>query len=75
MNTIEDFAALVRDELGLPVETEDLASDLDTVVGWDSVHLLSLCTILERVTGKPISLPAVLEAPNLAGIYAVAVGA
>ena len=75
MNTIDDFVALVRDELGLPVTHEDVGRELDQVPGWDSVHLLSLLTLLERATGRAISLPEVLEAPSLNHIYCLAVGA
>lgn len=72
--TVDDFVALVRDELGLSVQTADLDRSLDTVAGWDSVHLLTLCSALERATGKRISLPAVLEADSLAGVYAAVMG-
>ena len=71
MTTIEDFGALIRDELGLDIADADLDAALDQVAGWDSVHLLTLLTVLERETGRPISLPAVLEASTLAEIYAV----
>jgi acyl carrier protein len=73
-HTVQDFLDLVTDELGLPLADGDLDRPLDEVAGWDSLHLLALCRALERATGKPISLPAVLQAPNLAGIHAVAVG-
>ncbi|MEU0990964.1 phosphopantetheine-binding protein [Streptomyces sp. NPDC005953] len=74
MNSVEDFVALLRDELALPVAAEDLNSGLDSVDSWDSVHLLSLCTLLERETGRQISLAAALEAPSLAALYRLAVG-
>ncbi|OWV01459.1 acyl carrier protein [Micromonospora wenchangensis] len=74
MRTVDDFVTLIRDELGLPVAVADLDSSLDVVAGWDSVHLLTLCTALERATGRPVSLPDVLAADSLAGIYAAAVG-
>lgn len=73
--TVEDFVALVRNELGLPVQAADLDRRLDTVAGWDSVHLLTLCSALERATGRRISLPDVLEADSLAGVYAAVTGA
>lgn len=73
MISVGDFVAIVRDDLGLPVTEEDIGLALDRVAGWDSVHLLSLCTILERATGRPLSLPDVLQAPTLARIYALAV--
>jgi acyl carrier protein len=74
LHTVEQFVELVRDELGLPVEAADLDRGLDAVAGWDSVHLLTLCTALERATGRQVSLPAVLGADSLAGIYAAVVG-
>jgi acyl carrier protein len=73
VNTIDDFLTIVRDELGLPVEADDAARSLDQIPGWDSMHLLWLCTALERETGRTISLPDVLRAPSLAGIYELAV--
>lgn len=73
MNDIDDFVTLLRDEIGLPVTTEDILLGLDQVPGWDSMHLLTLLTLLERQTGRRIPLPAMLEAPTLERIYALAV--
>lgn len=73
MNTIDDFVALVCDEVGLPVTAEDIESGFDQVPGWDSVHLLTLMMALERRTGRPISMPDLLEAPSLGHIYRLAV--
>jgi hypothetical protein len=70
VNTFEDFLALLRHELGLAV-TEDAA--VDQVPGWDSVHLLSLLTVLEGRTGRRIHLPDLLEAGTLKEMYDVAV--
>jgi len=75
MKTIDDFVTIIRDELGLALTTEDVGRSLDEVPGWDSVHLLSLLTVLERTTGRQISMPDVLEAPSLEHIYGLAVGA
>ncbi|MEU1289783.1 acyl carrier protein [Kitasatospora sp. NPDC005856] len=75
MTTIEDFMVLVRDEIGLPLGPEDADLPLDGLPGWDSVHLLTLLTALERETGRPVSLPDVLAADSLRGIHRVAVGA
>ncbi|MGW0604775.1 acyl carrier protein [Streptomyces sp. NPDC002640] len=74
MHTIDDFVALLRDELGLPLGVDDIGRSFDQVEGWDSVHLLTLLTALERATGRRISLPDALEAPSLEHLYAVAVG-
>ncbi|MBT2442561.1 acyl carrier protein [Streptomyces sp. ISL-36] len=73
MKTVEDFVLLLQDELALSVEVEDLGRSLDTVDSWDSVHLLALCTVLERETGRPLSLADVLEAPSLEALYRLAV--
>ncbi|PYC68197.1 acyl carrier protein [Streptomyces tateyamensis] len=72
MNTVDDFLALLRDELGMPVSTEDLPRGLDEVPGWDSVHLIWLLSALEQRLGRPVSLARILEAPTLAEIYQVA---
>ena len=74
MNTIDDFVALVREEIGLPLELADLDRHFDELPGWDSVHLLQLLTVLEKKTGRRISLPAVLESSSLENIYALAAG-
>ncbi|WP_250282495.1 MULTISPECIES: acyl carrier protein [unclassified Frankia] len=74
MDSIEDLVALVRDELGLPVSTTDTGRELDEIPGWDSVHLLTLATILERTTGQRLSLPDVLEATSLERLYALTTG-
>jgi acyl carrier protein len=75
MTTIDDFVALVRDELGLDIDRADVARDLDELPGWDSLQLLTLATALERSTGRAIVLPDILEATSLADIYAVAADA
>lgn len=75
MNTIDDFLAILRDELGLQVSTQHAGLKLDQVADWDSVYLLSLLTILERRTGRSLRLAAMLEAASLAEMYAVAVAA
>ena len=71
MNTIDEFLAVLRDELGLPVTAEDADRRLDQIPGWDSVQLLWLLTAVEGRTGRSISLPDMLEASDLAGLYAV----
>jgi acyl carrier protein len=73
MNTIDDFLALISEEIGLPVTARDAGLDLEQIAGWDSVHLLSLVTLLERRTGRSIPFADVLEATNLRDIYSLAV--
>ncbi len=68
----DEFLALLRDELALPVTSDDLGRDLDSIEAWDSVHLLTLCTLLERETGRPLPFADVLEAPNLATVLRLA---
>ena len=75
MNSHYGFVALLREEVGLPLEAADLGRPFDQLEGWDSVHLLTLLTALERATGHRISLPDALEAPSLEHLYAVAVRA
>ena len=72
MTSVDDFLAIVRDEIGVPITDEDFERALDDVPGWDSVHLLSLLVALERSTGRRLSLPGLLEAPSLRGIYTLA---
>lgn len=74
MNDLDDFIALVRDELGLDVNTEDGERSLDEIPGWDSVHLLWLLSIVEQRTGRSVSLPDVLEARSLRSIYSMVAG-
>jgi acyl carrier protein len=75
VTTFEDFLLLVRDELGLPIDPGQADVQFDEVPGWDSVHLLSLLTALERELGQSVSLPDVLTATSLRDIYRVAVRA
>ncbi|WP_214103101.1 hypothetical protein [Acrocarpospora catenulata] len=72
MISVDEFVSLLRDELALPVTAEDLGRALDAVDSWDSVHLLALCTILERETGRTLPFAEVLEAPSLAAVYRLA---
>ncbi|MET8981431.1 phosphopantetheine-binding protein [Streptomyces sp. NPDC004539] len=63
------FADLVRDELGIDVPEPELGRPFDALPGWDSVHLLTLLTLLEKETGTPLSLPDFLDAGSLESIY------
>jgi acyl carrier protein len=73
VRTEADFIGLLRDELGLELDVEDVSLGFDEVPGWDSVHLLRLLTVLERETGRALSVPDVLQAPNLRHVYELAV--
>jgi acyl carrier protein len=67
--TFEDFARLVRDELGLVLTDEELSADLDRIADWDSMQLLRLVGVLERRTGHRVPIGALLEARSLAAIH------
>ncbi|MFL6072398.1 MAG: phosphopantetheine-binding protein [Mycobacteriales bacterium] len=71
---MDDLLTVVRDELGIEVSDADAGRDLDELPGWDSMHLLWLLTLLERDTGRQLSLPDLLHARSLEQIYTVAVG-
>jgi acyl carrier protein len=70
--TFDDFVDLLRDEFGLAITPEEAGGSLDTVPGWDSMHLLTVLVLLERRTGRQLSMPAVLEAGSLRDIYDLA---
>jgi acyl carrier protein len=72
MNTIDDFVALVHDELGLPVTVDDEARALHELPGWDSMHLLWLVGVLEQRTGRELRVVDILDAPNLRSIFEIA---
>ncbi|MDV5145196.1 phosphopantetheine-binding protein [Streptomyces sp. SBC-4] len=67
--TKEDFIHLVRDELDLPLSVDDLSSDFDHVVSWDSMHMLRLVAAVERETGSRVPVGRLLADRSLAAIY------
>jgi acyl carrier protein len=69
VNTLDDFIDLVGEQIGLPVTAADADRPLDEISGWDSLHLITLVSLMERRTGRAVSLPAVLAAGNLTEIY------
>ncbi|HEV2639000.1 MAG TPA: phosphopantetheine-binding protein [Actinocrinis sp.] len=71
MNSVEDLISLIQDELGIAVTADDVDRSLDQIPGWDSVHLLWLVTLVEQRTGRPTSLPDLLEARDIVGLYNV----
>ncbi|MFV2176862.1 acyl carrier protein [Actinomadura sp. LOL_016] len=73
MTTIDDFVALVRDHLGLPVTAKDAERTLDQIPGWDSMYLLWLLTTIERETGRSVPLPDLLQASSLHEMYLLVV--
>jgi acyl carrier protein len=72
VTTIDDFIALLRDEMGLAITEQEVGLSLDEVAGWDSVQLLSLLTLLEWRTGRSVAIADVIEAQSLRDIYALA---
>lgn len=69
MKSIDDLIDLVRDEIGLPLSSGDATRDFDQLAGWDSVYLLHLAMLLERETGRAVSLPELLGARTLDAVY------
>lgn len=74
MNSLEDFVAILQDDLGLSITIADAGKDLDQVPGWDSAHILQLMSMLERETGHPVALPDLLSAASLKEIYELTTG-
>ncbi|QTD96706.1 phosphopantetheine-binding protein [Streptomyces cyanogenus] len=71
----EDFIALLHDSMGLPVTAEDIDRPWDQVAGWDSVHLLTLVTLLEQRTGRSLPFSEVLQAATLGDIHSLTLAA
>ncbi|HEY3870267.1 MAG TPA: acyl carrier protein [Actinocrinis sp.] len=71
MLALDDFIALVRDELGLAVTAADAQESLDRIEGWDSVHLLWLLTLIEQRTGRAVPLADLMEADSLGEMYSL----
>lgn len=56
-----EFRTLLEEELGLYLEEEDLDRPLDDFPDWDSVLLLRLVTVVERVVERRIPVADLLE--------------
>lgn len=69
--TEQEFVVLVRDELGLPLVADDLDVDLDTIVSWDSIHVVTLVIEAERRTGRRMQVSKLMTARSLREIYDV----
>jgi acyl carrier protein len=67
--TEADFIRIVRDELALPLNGNDLEGDLDGVVSWDSLHMLRLVAAVERETGRRVPVGRLLADRSLRAIY------
>jgi len=75
VNDIDELVELVRDLLGLPASAVDARTELGSLPGWDSVHLLRLLTVLEQRTGRDIPLPDLLDVSTVEDVYWMAVTA
>ncbi|MCX4750335.1 hypothetical protein OG455_33320 [Kitasatospora sp. NBC_01287] len=70
--TLDSFLDLVGDDLGLELDGPGAAdAPLATLPRWDSVHLLRLVVLLERESGRRISVRKLLEAQCLTEIHAL----
>ncbi|MEU4745700.1 acyl carrier protein [Actinosynnema sp. NPDC023658] len=75
MKDLDEFIALVGDQLGLPLSGADADTRLDELTGWDSVQLLGLLPVLEERSGRQLSLPDILQATSLEQLYVAVVTA
>jgi hypothetical protein len=71
VTSLDDFLALVKDEIGLSFTVADSELSFDRLPDWDSVLLLALLGAVERATGRTVSLPDILAAETLGGVYDV----
>ncbi|HEX8078919.1 MAG TPA: phosphopantetheine-binding protein [Jatrophihabitans sp.] len=67
--TEQDFLEIINDELGLPLHARDLDDDLDSVVSWDSMLVMTLLTSVERRTGRQVQVGRLMAVRTLREIY------
>lgn len=72
---LDDFVTLLREEIGLRVGVADTGRDLEGLAGWDSVHLITFLSAVERATGRQVSLAAALRARTIEQLYTATAGA
>jgi len=72
VNTVDEFLALLRDDLGLPVTATHLDRPFDEVEGWDSVQLLTVLSLLEQRLGRSVPFAEALTATSLGDVYRLA---
>ncbi|GGY05468.1 acyl carrier protein [Streptomyces hiroshimensis] len=72
--SIDAYTRLLRDEIGLDVPADRLASDFDELPAWDSLYLLKLVTALELATGRRLAVDKLLQTRSLQEIHTLAVG-
>ncbi|MFE5487736.1 acyl carrier protein [Streptomyces sp. NPDC056527] len=69
MKSLDDFLSLVHSEIGLSLTPATVGAGFDELPGWDSLHLLTLLTAIERETGQRVPMAQVLESTSLRDIY------
>ncbi|MER7951857.1 acyl carrier protein [Streptomyces sp. NPDC096079] len=69
MKNLDDFLILVENEIGLSLTPATVGAGFDELSGWDSLHLLTLLTAIERETGQRVPMTQVLEATSLHDIF------
>lgn len=67
--TQDEFIEILQEELDLPLQPGDLDGDLDAVVHWDSMHVLTLVREIERQTSRRVLVGRVMMARTLQEIY------
>ncbi|MFI8091586.1 acyl carrier protein [Streptomyces sp. NPDC086080] len=71
--TLDAYVRLVNDEIGMPLEPEQVGCDFDELPDWDSLYLLKLVTALELATSRKVPVGRIFEARSLKEIYDLAV--
>lgn len=73
MRDLDDFIALISDEIGIAVTRENVGAPFDELPKWDSVLMLALLVLLERETQHRIAVPDALQSRSLLELYQMAV--
>ncbi|MER6098117.1 acyl carrier protein [Streptomyces sp. NPDC001728] len=75
MKNLDDFLTLVESEIGLSLTPATVGAGFDELPGWDSLHLLTLLTAIERETGQRVPMTQVLESTSLHDVFALTAAA
>jgi len=67
--TKDQFVSIVRNELDLPLTSDDLELEFDQIVSWDSMHMLRLVMAIEQETGQRLKVGQLMADRSLAAIY------
>jgi acyl carrier protein len=65
----DEFIAMIRHELALPLEVTDPDTGFDQVVSWDSMQMLQLVVAVEARIGHRLPVGRLLANRNLGVIY------